>query len=296
MLIHSRTDHHSHVYSILRIPKPKLQPHGFLSGTANQRRLETRTMKRLLSALTVTSLCFVAVEGNSQQMERCFESVLLLGDSNVYGALGHSLQSDFQARGSLVFREGKPGSGLARPDFHDWPSEARMLVDIVDPDLVVIMLGGNDIQRIRDQRGRFADGIAWEDRDRWETEYGNRIGELVDGMIAARPESRKRRRRVVFLSPTNRRPKTNRERVKRIVALQRAHLGGRTDVRWIDAFKLTSNQTGRYLASGYRRDGRVLRYRHGDGIHFTRAGADDLASRLRSILYEGCPQSAPVNP
>ena len=249
-----------------------------------------KTSLKILSALAMSVIMITSVD--AQRLDRCYESVLLLGDSNVYGALGHALQHDFQSNGSLVFREGKPGSGLARPDFHDWPSEARLLVDIINPDIVVIMLGANDIQRMRDRKGRFADGIPWEAQKRWETEYISRMSELVEGMIGAGPDSAKGNRRVVFLSPTNRRPTTNRERVKRIVALQREQLGSRADIRWVDAFELTTGKGGRYLARGYHYDGTIIPFRKPDGIHLTRAGADALASRLRPILFKGCPQTS----
>lgn len=244
------------------------------------------TLKTLLALLTCASM---AMPAGAQRLERCYESVLLLGDSNVYGALGHALQHDFQTNGSLVFREGKPGSGLARPDFHDWPSEARLLVDIIDPDIVVIMLGGNDIQRMRDKKGRFGDGIPWEESNRWEAEYRARMLALVDGMSALDPASTRKQRRVVFLSPTNRRPTTNRERVRRIVELQREQLSRRADVRWVDAFELTTGKSGRYIARGFHKDGSTIAFRKPDGIHLTRAGADELAVRLRSVLFEGCP-------
>jgi len=248
-------------------------------------------MKLILKTFLGLTLCaLMALPASGQRLERCYESVLLLGDSNVYGALGHALQHDFQANGSLVFREGKPGSGLARPDFHDWPSEARLLVDIIDPDIVVIMLGANDIQRIRDRKGRFGDGIPWEDSNRWAIEYRTRMLALVDGMSALDPASNKKHRRVIFLSPTNRRPTMNRERVKRIVEIQRQQLGPRTDIRWVDAFELTTGEAGRYLARGFKRDGSVIPFRKSDGIHMTRAGADELALRLRSVLFEGCPR------
>jgi uncharacterized protein len=246
-------------------------------------------MFRILAILLVC-WSFVSPAG-AQRLERCYESVLLLGDSNVYGALGHSLQHDFQTNGSLVFREGKPGSGLARPDFHNWPSEARFLVEIIDPDIVVLMLGGNDIQRLRDTKGRFGEGIPWEDEDRWTREYRERMTALVEGLKAADPASSKKDRRLVILSPTNRRPTMNRERVQRIVELQREELSTRQDVHWVDAFALTTADTGRYLAKGYRNDGTVIPFRKSDGIHLTRAGADDLAVRIRNILFRGCPDS-----
>jgi hypothetical protein len=249
-------------------------------------------MNTIFRTLVSLLVCWsFAAPAGAQRLERCYESVLLLGDSNVYGALGHSLQHDFQTNGSLVFREGKPGSGLARPDFHDWPSEARFLVEIIDPDIVVLMLGGNDIQRMRDTKGRFGEGIPWEDEDRWIQEYRARMAALLVGIKAVDPASIKKDRRLVILSPTNRRPAMNRERVQRIVELQRKELSTRQDVHWVDAFALTTTETGRYLDKGYRKDGTVIPFRKSDGIHLTRAGADDLAVRIRNILFRGCPNS-----
>ncbi|MEZ4269846.1 MAG: DUF459 domain-containing protein, partial [Myxococcota bacterium] len=74
--------------------------------------------------------------------------VLLLGDSNIYGALGKEIQRALPAVGFHVVRRGKPTSGLARPDFFDWFDTARELIGRYRPDVVIVMLGGNDGQRL----------------------------------------------------------------------------------------------------------------------------------------------------
>ena len=37
-------------------------------------------------------------------------------------------------------------SGLARPDFHDWPAHLRDTLATSDPDIVIVTFGGNDAQ------------------------------------------------------------------------------------------------------------------------------------------------------
>ena len=37
-------------------------------------------------------------------------------------------------------------SGLARPDFHDWPAHLADTLDTSDPDIVIVTFGGNDAQ------------------------------------------------------------------------------------------------------------------------------------------------------
>ena len=52
---------------------------------------------------------------------------LIVGDSNIFGPLGKSLERSLGALGFDVKRRGKATSGLARPDFFDWSTEARRL-------------------------------------------------------------------------------------------------------------------------------------------------------------------------
>jgi len=224
---------------------------------------------------------------------RCHLRALLLGDSNMYGALGHALTRSLRARGYEVARVGKPGSGLARPDFYDWPTETERMVAEQDPDLVVIILGGNDIQRLRDHSGEYGTAVRWDDEARWEGTYAARVRALAQAMDQPRPDPTSPPRRLFFLSPTNRRPPKNRARVQRVWAVQRETLatyqgwGSPLGVQWIDAFTASSAPTGRYLAKGPDAKGHTARYRKGDGIHLTRAGAEALRDRIWATLVQG---------
>lgn len=205
-------------------------------------------------------------------------SVLLLGDSNIFGTLGQALARHLRGRGMAVQRFGKPTSGLARPDFFDWPREAARLVASADPDVVVFMVGGNDHQRL-ESTASSGMRVAWRELDAWREEYGRRVREVA---VLLRGEGR----RVFFLSPTNRAPRIDREGVWRVARAQRDALEGVAGVTWIDMFALTTDAQGRWLSRGLDADGCYRVYRRPDGIHLTEEGGELVARRLLTVLDE----------
>lgn len=203
-------------------------------------------------------------------------SVLLLGDSNIFGTLGQSLARRLQGRGMAVRRFGKPTSGLARPDFFDWPREAARLVAEVDPQVVIFMAGGNDHQRLEAPSGS-GTRVAWRELDAWREEYGRRVQEMATILGAGG-------RRVFFLSPTNRAPRIDREGVFRVAGVQRDALAGLPGVTWVDMLTLTTDERGRWLSRGLSPDGCYRIYRRPDGIHLTEEGGELVADRLLAVL------------
>ena len=203
-------------------------------------------------------------------------SVLLIGDSNIFGSLGQSLARRLRARGMRVERFGKPASGLSRPDFFDWPREGARLVAATDPDIVIFMVGGNDHQRL-EAPGGSGTRIRWREMDRWREEYGRRAIEVADLLHRGG-------RRVFFLSPTNRAPRIDREDAYRVSRIQEAALAGLDDVTWVDMFALTTDRHGHWLDRGVGADGRWHSYRRPDGIHLTDEGGELVAEGLLAIL------------
>lgn len=203
---------------------------------------------------------------------------LLIGDSNIFGPLGKFLERSLGALGYDVKRRGKPTSGLARPDFFDWPQEAKQLLDVHEPHLVIAMFGGNDGQRMefKDAGGQ---PIKMPAGDAWSWAYGERVREFA---LLLRGDTR----RVFILSPTNRRPRFAREKMIRVRAAQSAALDALERVTWIDMFPLSSDEGGRWLELGPDVDGNPIRYRREDGIHLTPAGGQLVGERLLSSLLD----------
>ncbi len=204
--------------------------------------------------------------------------VLLLGDSNMLGFFGRKLQARLVAEGHAVTRIAKHSSGLVFPDYFDWIEQGPILADQFDADVVVIIFGGNDAQSMKPKVwDGWTSRIAWEDETAWSDEYRSRLRDLADGL-------RGTHRRLVVMSPTNRRSPKFRERMARIMRLQREVLDARSRTAWIDTFSMSSNADGLYLATGMDERGRFVKYRRKDGIHLTEAGAELLVDRVWPTL------------
>ncbi len=214
--------------------------------------------------------------------------VLLLGDSNIYGALGKEIQHALPEVGFHVVRRGKPTSGLARPDFFDWFDTARELIGRYRPDVVIIMLGGNDGQRLERVNNQPDERIMWREEGAWRDEYFHRVRELMELL-------RGDRRRVFFLSPTNRRPRLAREKMMRVREVQRLAASSVDGIEWIDMFPLSSDANGNWLKGTTDVRGARVRYRRSDGIHLTPEGAEIVAERVvRDLVQRGLAACGPM--
>ena len=238
---------------------------------------------RFLTAIVVSLLVFPAA------VEARAPSVLLIGDSNMYGFLGKELQALLTDRGFRVARRGKPTSGLARPDFFDWDTEARRLIELHDPDTVVWIVGGNDGQNLQPRAAGEGATIGWKREPLWRHEYARRLSEVA-GILSSGG------RKLILLSPTNRRPRLASEKMRRIIDVQRKTAAQLSRVHFVDLYRMTSQPDGRYQRWMRGGHGEVLLLRKGDGIHLTEAGAKELATRLLVVLDNvGLAMCAPLD-
>lgn len=203
---------------------------------------------------------------------------LVLGDSNIYGTLGKALATSLSALGYDVARYGKPTSGLARPDFFDWPTYAAEVLSEFDADVVFFMFGGNDGQRLTFVASG-AERVWFREQEPWRDEYAERVESFAKLL-------RGDHRRVFLLSPTNRRSRIERSKMERVKDVQRGATEGLERVTWIDMYPFSSDSHGGYLSAGVDLAGASLSYRRGDGIHLTPAGGVEVARRLLTDLLE----------
>jgi uncharacterized protein len=105
--------------------------------------------------------------------------ILVVGD-NLAGGLGAGL--------SRLGETGKPVvvtnrfnevSGLARPDFYDWPQALVKITEGRNFDTAVIMIGANDRREFRSSAGRFAFNTP-----EWKQAYSAQIDALVNVLKA----------------------------------------------------------------------------------------------------------------
>ncbi len=110
------------------------------------------------------------------------------GDSIAGGpawALGEAAHATGAATADTEFQV---GTGLARPDFFDWYRHLAAVADARDPEVMVLLFGGNDIQPLDLPGG----GQVSYDDPRWLSEYRRRVAQIMDAIAV-------RGRRVIWV-------------------------------------------------------------------------------------------------
>ncbi len=189
-----------------------------------------------------------------------------LGGSTMGSALGPMLDHLYEPEGVDFSRWGKASSGLARPDFHDWPKEAPRLMQKHKPDIVVVSLGTNDYQAIKTKDG----WIRQEETEAWEKGYADRVDAMLDGLTADNKQ-----RFIIWSGPYAfkgenaevRAPIVNRIMRERVAAF--VARGGRAE--FLDAYVVTSDAKGRPLSEADLpgQKGGKQKIRQKDNIHLT---------------------------
>jgi hypothetical protein len=199
--------------------------------------------------------------------------VLLLGDSDAVGlagALGRQLA------GQVLTTVAKSASGLARPDFFDWPAAMSAALVRSRPKVVVVVIGANDGQGLRRRDGTWVVGHAPTVGDAaWKAEYSKRVAAAMDSLSADG-------RLVVWVGVANHPGRATRGRLSIQDGVVRAAAAARRGrVVYVDTWTLLSAPDGSYTTSVVDpADRRYKRVRSTDGFHLNMAGVRILAGAV----------------
>ena len=200
-----------------------------------------------------------------------------MGDSDAVGLAG----SLHRALGTRPFvTVAKSASGLARPDFFDWPSTLVAAVKKEQPGVVVVALGANDGQGLRNLDGTWAVGHAPTANDKaWMAEYTRRVAAAMDVLVADG-------RRVVWVGVANHPSASTRARLRLQDAVVRAEAKRRAGhVVYVDTWTLFDSPDGAYTTSLIDpADGVFKRVRAADGFHLNIAGVHMLAAKVAAAV------------
>lgn len=210
--------------------------------------------------------------------------ILIIGDSDA-GSFGPYLKTLLDGTGIATTElDYKTSSGLARPDFFDWPAHMREIVPQVNPDIVVVTFGGNDAQGLRNLDKSWAVNHApasgVDDAD-WRAEYGARVGAAMDYLTEGN-------RTLVWVGiPNDDNPEvTARMQVQDEVV--RAEAAKRADkVVFIDTWARFSGRNGgwaEYVIDP--RDGEGKDVRADDGFHLNTTGAEILSLDIAEAVKD----------
>ena len=191
--------------------------------------------------------------------------VVVVGDSLAAG-LGINLERVLKPSLVRVSRQGRISTGLARPDYFDWPSAIEQIVDNFEPDLIVVMLGENDNQALRTPGGREETPVG---TFQWPGAYEERVRDFME-LITARGS------RLVWVGLPVVRDEGRWGIVQRQNDIFERAANDVRNVAFLDTWDLFSAPDGGYTAY-YRSEGGVQLIRESDGLHFNNPGYELLA-------------------
>jgi len=199
--------------------------------------------------------------------------VLVLGDSLAATGFGAMLEKKLDEHPDIeCFRKAKSATGLARPDFYDWESEAKKAVDQRKPDLVVIIMGGNDGQDLTTKSGK-GKRVAWKS-DGWNDAYKARVADFLSEISADG-------RKVLWLGLPRTGTTSFEQKLTTIRDVQSQALADFGDAGvYLDTTPFITTATGDLIDSAAIGKRKAQALREEDGIHFTMAGSEFFADKV----------------
>lgn len=199
--------------------------------------------------------------------------VLLLGDSLAATGFGAMLEKKLDDHPNVVcYRKGKSASGLARPDFFDWHAEGKRQIKAREPDLVIVIMGGNDGQDLVKKRG--SKRVHWKD-EAWPVVYRERMDTFLEEISAPG-------RKVMWLGLPHMGLRSFEKKLVLIRQVQREAVEALApDATYLDTVPYTTNDDGATLATAVVRSRKKpQKLRAEDKIHFTMPGSQYFADRI----------------
>jgi hypothetical protein len=201
--------------------------------------------------------------------------VVVVGDSLAAG-LGYFAERVFRPRLVRVARQGRISTGLARPDYFNWPLAMRRIVEAFDPDLVIVMLGENDHQSLvtvrRHRKAQIGTG-------EWPAEYRARVLRMMRIGTA-------RGAKMIWAGlPMSSDPRF-REHSQRQNRIFEKAARITTNVAYFDAWTRFADPRTRGYTAYFREGSHVRLVREGDGLHFNALGYTILAREIAELAHE----------
>jgi uncharacterized protein len=196
--------------------------------------------------------------------------VLVAGDSLVL-QVGHGVARLADRLPLETKVVSKPISGLARPDFYDWPVELAKMVAEFKPDVTVLMFGNNDAQDVT------LDGLRVQrSTPEWTAMYRARVKAIL-----AIPEAAGSR--VIWVGMPIMRSAKFSQTALEFNAIY-SEFCAAAGVPLIDCYALFANDKGEYAPYLPDIDGKSALMRASDGVHLSEAAGDLVAREIEKAL------------
>ncbi|MCC6947842.1 MAG: DUF459 domain-containing protein [Bradyrhizobiaceae bacterium] len=200
--------------------------------------------------------------------------VLVFGDSLADQLAQGLADAFFEEQPEIaIVKKTRGSSGLVRADFYDWPAQVPSLLENEKVNAIIVMLGTNDRQTLRDEAGQH------EFRsDRWRELYAQRVDAMINAVKARGVPI------ILVGQPSMMNPRLHADLpyVNEILRERAQALG----VWYVDVWDGFVNESDAFVTMGPALDGQIRRLRMADGVHFTRVGARKLAHYVERDLIK----------
>ncbi len=158
-------------------------------------------------------------------------------------------------------------TGLARPDYFNWPEYLVKSVLPNDPQVMVIMFGANDGQNMT------VDGKALQrGSPEWLEEYRRRVGATMD--LLKDPEND---RLVVWVGAPVMRPGSGVHEMDQLDYIYWSEARSRPWIQYFDSWPFFSDADLQYVSEAPNADGVARGLRQKDGVHLSTVGGNRLS-------------------
>ncbi len=235
----------------------------------------------LVAALTLVALgvLFVLLLSPHPAHAAGGSRILVAGDSFA-GPVSFELKKYFyNTPGVTLQTDYRVASGLAHPDYFDWPAEMQWALTNDMPDVVVLLLGTNDTMEMRVGARFFPRGTA-----AWRAEYAARVGAMMDmvGQTGAQ---------LYWVAPPAMRDDWRNDMINIIDDIIAEQAVGRPWVHYIDTRPLLSDADGAFALYLPDVNGNMVQVRKTDGIHLTWDGSNWVAGLIYRVMTQSADAS-----
>ncbi len=198
--------------------------------------------------------------------------VLVIGDS-IGIDLGQPLVADLSATGvATATLDGRIDTGLARPDYFNWPVELGVDLANDRPQLVVVMMGANDPQSLVGPDGSIGYGSPG-----WSTAYGRRVRTFIDEAKAAGAH-------VLWVGMPPMAQSNLNAGMQVLDSVVQAQVSADPGSTYLASTDVLSDGHGNYTAYLPDSSGAEVNIRTPDGIHLSPSGGERLSQAVLASL------------
>jgi hypothetical protein len=233
----------------------------------NGKRISRRSFNIAFAATAAGLVGSSVAQAARQYSARRPLTIAVIGDS-LANDLGRGMETLYQRHSNIrVLKYTRFSTGLVRTDYFDWNIAVRRFLDSSNPDIIIVVIGGNDNQHIRTEHQRL-EPLSPE----WVAEYERRVSAFMAPL-------QKDRAKIYWVSlPIVRSPSLSRSFsvMNEIYRRQAKHHA----IRYVNIWGKFADPSGAYSSFGKSLEGVRRQLREDDGMHFTETGSLRFAAQV----------------